>query len=765
MLSARDTTGRDLGWIEPAHYRIVRTPGDFSALEDHLAQGDPNPAVDTETSGLSPLFNILAGISFSPGPTFAYYLPLNHRYFDNFPFRDFLSRLRSLLSRFAWTTFNGGFDWKFLKAGLDVDIKIARDVQADAWLIDSDRGPQKNRRKLRLDYRSKELLGIDQLHLEDLLPKGVYDFTLVQDEIDALYYTGGDVDCTMRVRDIQRALHRKLGLDFVSRVEADVVVPTASMELNGVYLDMVYADSLDLRPELERLRSAIESAAGRYINPGSPDQVAALIYDDLRLLEPAKDGSRSSDDDTLDRIKDAHPAVQLIRDWREVSKIDTAFLKKLREVAAEDGRLHAEFCATGTRSGRYASSGGIGPGGSKIKFNGQNLPKPDEEAMANCRKILAAPPGTYWLSADFKQVEYILLAFISQDKGLMDGIMRGVDFHVNTCSMMFGIPPEQVDDEKRRRGKTLNFGVVYGMSDAGLALQLGIPIKEAATLRRAYFDAVPAVERLINSTMAFVQANGYVTTEFGSRRNFDFSGLDPKRVQSLLKAAFNTRIQGTAAVLNKIQLRALYDALNAHFKGRFKLLSTIHDETNIEFSNEVPVGEAAAFVMEHMAVKPGLKPGWLDIGVDIEVGPSYGELVGLPKSLHGTVRTLAEALEAAKARKKPKDKAASSPVSAFRGSQNGPLKRKVVLTPPAAVVDLGDFPADEAIQALHAVVDKSFGTYALYLKTGNHTLLCNDTKVNPAPKFVQAVNDLGFKVQLHRPADAPKFDPNKLKLL
>jgi DNA polymerase-1 len=759
MFSVRDTTSKDLSWINESQYHLVRDAGGLKLLLETVGHA-ALPGLDCETEGLSHIAHQLVGLSFSPAPGHAFYVPLRHRSFDNLP-PALLPPILDLLRRKQWVLFNGAFDRRFIYARLGVDVEVAQDVQADMWLLDSDRGPKERRTKLKLKYLAKELLNIEMLELEDLLPQGVTDFSLVNDEIDALLYAGGDTDCLLRLKTALDPRLDQWKLRDLSRLEARVTAPVAEMEGNGIDIDAKYAASIDLAEDLALIQDKINSLAEATVNPNSPDQVAALLYDKLKILQPGKEGSRSTDEKVLSRHKDRHPVIPLILDFREIDKLKSSFIDKLREVAAEDGRLHGNFISTGTRSSRFAASGGFGRGGINININSQTFPK---TTRVNCRKILRASTGFYWVSADFGQIEYRGVAYISQDKGLLDAYAHGIDMHTKTYVLLKGGDVHNISDKQRSYGKTMNFALVFGMTDMGLALALGVSYKEGIAAKENYFKAIPGVGKLVRDTKAFIAKNGYVRTELGFVRHYSFTDakgqpLDPKHTEALLMSGFNTRIQGTAAGLNKLALVKTHRALKKEFGTRARLLSTIHDETNIEFAQDIPVGTACAFLNDVMPIHAGFKPGWLDFPIETEAGPSFGELTKVPPELYGTLKTLADLQTYAASRPKKEE---PTPAARAQAGDFRATRRAVPLRAPAILLDLPAGADAHTLDRLREVLDTHAGAYSVFLRCGDAAFLCRDLAVNPSPAFHALITALGLRLEICRPTEPRLFDPATL---
>ena len=261
-----------------------------------------------------------------------------------------------------------------------------------------------------------------------------------------------------------------------------------------------------------------------------------------------------------------------------------------------------------------------------------------EEVPVKIRDALVPSPGYVWVSCDYSQLEYRTIANLALDENLIDSFMKGVDFHTATASMMLGIPVDQVDKKARKIGKTMNFGVVYGMSANGLAQRLGCDIEEAKKKQNQYFSNIPKIRKLIDQTKAETKARGYSRTFFGRMRPFkkplEKAAGNWYREDSVLKQSFNTRVQGSGADFAKIALGRAYRMLKP-YGDRVRLLTQVHDEINYEVQcvredgtiDSDFLAEVLKTIDYAMSFR-GVYPGWADIPADIEIGWNYGSLKG-----------------------------------------------------------------------------------------------------------------------------------------
>ncbi|RIH83419.1 DNA polymerase I, thermostable [Meiothermus luteus] len=385
----------------------------------------------------------------------------------------------------------------------------------------------------------------------------------------------------------------------------------ARMEARGVALDTAYLQELgeELGKEMGYLEATIHRLAGRPFNLNSRDQLEVVLYDELKLAAPGRKtqtGKRSTAASALEELLGQHEIVGHILAYRELSKLKSTYLEPLpRLIHPKTGRLHTRFIQTGTATGRLSSQ----------DPNLQNIPVRTEMGR-KIRKAFIAAPGMRLIAADYSQIELRVLAHMSGDENLIQVFQEGKDIHTQTAAWMFGVRPEAVSPEQRRAAKTINFGVLYGMSAHRLANELSISHAEAEAFIARYFASYPKVRAWIERTLAEARERGYVETLFGRRRYV--ADLD-SRVRSVREAAermaFNMPIQGTATGdlmrLAMVRLQPRLEALGAY------LVLQVHDELLVEAPAE-RAREVAEVVREVM------QSAWT-FKVPLEVGVGIGD--------------------------------------------------------------------------------------------------------------------------------------------
>lgn len=387
----------------------------------------------------------------------------------------------------------------------------------------------------------------------------------------------------------------------------------ARMEIWGVKVDQNHLKeiSADLEKRLENIEKEIYKLTDTTFNLNSPKQLASVLYEKLGLKSVKKGKKKlSTAADVLEELYDAHPAVPLILEHRNIAKIKNTYVDVLPSFVQDDGRIHTTFNQTLTATGRLSSS----------NPNLQNIPIKYEWGE-KLRKAFIADDGYFLVAADYSQIEIRILAELSEDENLIEDFRKKRDVHTMTASKIFNIMPELVTKEMRRQAKTINFGILYGMGRYSLSRALNVSVKDAEEFIKRYFKNYPKVAQYREMLIEKARKDKFVTTYFGRKRFiYEIDSLDHNVRQNAERIAMNTPLQGTAADIVK---KAMLDVFNA-LKSRhivFKILLQIHDELLIEVE-DVRVSEAMAVIKEKMEgvvnfrvpleVKVGVGKNWFD---------------------------------------------------------------------------------------------------------------------------------------------------------
>jgi DNA polymerase-1 len=383
------------------------------------------------------------------------------------------------------------------------------------------------------------------------------------------------------VEPLRQQLEARGGDRLFAEVELPLVRVLARMEQAGIAVDRSYLEELgeSLRDRLATLEKQIFTAAGEPFNINSTLQLREVLYERLGLpvLKKTAKGQPSTDAGVLQKLADQHPVVEHLLRFRELEKLRSTYVDGLLPLIADDGRIHCIFNQTGAATGRISSE----------QPNMQNIPVRSEEGRT-IRRAFVAAPGHRFVVADYSQIELRILAHLCGDEALVSAFRQGHDIHTETARRVFGVSAAGVTQEMRRRAKTINFGLLYGMEAYGLAQRLEIPQEEAREQMAAYFAQFPGVEDYMGSIVVEARNRGYTETIMGRRRYLPelVSGNFRER-QAAERMALNAPIQGSAADIIKRAMIALDTGLD-EFEAA--MLLQVHDELVIE----APADQAAA---------------------------------------------------------------------------------------------------------------------------------------------------------------------------
>jgi DNA polymerase-1 len=357
--------------------------------------------------------------------------------------------------------------------------------------------------------------------------------------------------------------------------------------------------------------------AGRKFAPGSPAQLAALLYDELGLKSTRRTKTgRSTDAQVLEGLREEHPIVALVLEWRQLTKLKSTYIDTLPElVDPEDGRIHTSFNQAVAATGRLSSS----------DPNLQNIPVRTELGRRIRAAFVPAEPGWMLVSADYSQIELRVLAHLSRDPQLLEAFARGDDVHADTAAQVFGVDREAVSPEQRRMAKVVNFGVLYGLSGYGLSRDLGIPADDADQFIKRYFANFASVQGYLDSVRQEARQLGYVSTLMGRRRYLAEINSSNRQIREANeRMAINMPIQGSAADLMKLGMIRTAQGL-AGVGAQAHMLLQVHDELVFECpAEEVElVGRAAREGMQ------GAADLLVPLVVDLKAGPNWRDLAPL----------------------------------------------------------------------------------------------------------------------------------------
>lgn len=405
----------------------------------------------------------------------------------------------------------------------------------------------------------------------------------------------------------------------MDRFETPLIPILAEMEDAGILIDRPYFKTLtgDFRAEKTRLETDMTRLAGEPFNPGSPQQLARVLFDVLKIpskgLKRGKTGISTAASE-LEKLEGAHPIVEKIGEYREVAKLLSTYVEALPEQASSGGRVHTTYNQALTSTGRLSSS----------NPNLQNIPIRTELGR-KIRRGFVAPRGFRLLSCDYSQIELRIVAALAKDPKMLEAFNQRQDIHVATAAAIWRVTPDHVTKDERRAAKAINFGIIYGQGPQGLSKSAGIPFDDAKRFIEEYFRVYAGVREYLDGTKAFARANGFVETLFGRRRAIpDINSPLPQFRAAAERMAVNMPVQGTAADLIKLAMIRVASAM-PRISTRTRMLLQVHDELVFEVPEaEVrTVARAVADLMEN-AEKIGVP-----VVVDAKSGRNWDEMTGV----------------------------------------------------------------------------------------------------------------------------------------
>ncbi len=596
-------------------------PGIFPAVlkEETLAQWIEEVkragvfAFDTETDSLDPLRARPVGFSLATAAGRACYIPVKAAGVSVLDLGVVLEQLGRLLLDPDLTLVgqNIKYDYKVMASlGMTPRCRFF-DTMVAAWLLDSERS------SYGLDNLALQLLNYKTIHYTDVVGKEA-ERTLADVELsEAADYSGEDAEVTFRLyRLLQPQLERDGLLGLFNDLEMPLVGILADMEIAGIRLDTaeLAAYSRELEGELERLEGEIFSLCGRRFNVRSTKELQQVLFDELRLtsIKKTKTGQSTDNYVLMELARSGEKVPELVLAHRLLSKLKSTYVDALpRLVNPRSGRLHTHYIQTGAATGRLASK----------NPNLQNIPV-REESGRRIRRAFVPDSDHLFLSADYSQIELAVLAHLSEDPMLQEAFRRQKDIHRQTAAILFGIGEQEVTAEQRRVGKTINFGVIYGMSAFRLARDLRISRQEADAFIRRYFERYAGVESFIKQTIEQAERSGYVRTIMGRRRPLGrINSRNRTEKMAAERVAVNSPVQGSAADIVKQAMIDVSRALRSRKMGS-RLLLQVHDELIFEVP-EIEVQEARRLIKDTMERAVQLS---VPLRVSVEVAATWGDI-------------------------------------------------------------------------------------------------------------------------------------------
>lgn len=602
------------------HYDLVTDEAKLMEWVERAARA-PLLAVDLETSSTDTIDCEIAGYALSDEEGQGCYIPVGHR--GDEPQLDHelvKSALRPVLenSLIPKLLHNAKFDMKVLRRhginmrGLHDDSMVA------AFVL--------NKSHIGLKSLALSELGIQMTPIEDLIGKGRKQVTMLDvSAAEAGKYAAADADITLRLANLLLPeLKKNDVLDKLYReLELPLIPILVDMELAGVTLDTGILDDLDqqLNGEIATVTTQIYEDAQHEFNIGSPKQLSGVLFDQLELPKTRKTTQGySTDAQQMERLVDAHPIVNRVLQWRELTKLRSTYVESLpNEVHESTGRVHTDYNQTVAATGRLSSE----------SPNLQNIPVRTEQGRQIRAAFVAKPwddlregADVTFVSADYSQIELRVLAHLSEDEGLIDAFRNGEDIHAATASGAYGVSIDDVQPEMRRVAKMMNFGVIYGLSAHGLSQRSGMERRDAQAFIDAYFGRFERVAQWIEETKESTKEQGYAETLMGRRRYLpEINSRNFQRRNAAERMAVNMPVQGTAADVMK---RAMIDIDSALGKQelRSRMLLQVHDELIFEVPEE-EVDQLATLLNEIMPASLNLV---VPLQIEVKSAPNWRDL-------------------------------------------------------------------------------------------------------------------------------------------
>ncbi len=600
---------------EKVNYQVILEEKKFGNLFT-LLEDSRTFSFDLETTHTNPLLAKIVGLSFSFEPQKAYYLPLGHRYLncpEQLSKNEILIKLKSIFENPEIKKYGQNIKYDLLVLRQhDIILKgIAFDTMIASYLLN----PSKQNHNLGdivLEY-----LGEKMTPIESLIGKGAKQTTIDKIDIEQVKnYSCADADKVLQLVEILKPLLKEKKLDdLFYNIEMPLLNVLADMENNGICIDVKYFENLsnEFAQEIEKLEKKIYQLAGQEFNLNSPKQLAFILFEKLSLpvVRRTKTGI-STDEEVLKNLSSLHELPRLLLEYRELQKLKSTYIDSLIDlVNPGTGRVHTSFNQTITATGRLSSS----------EPNLQNIPIRTELGR-KIRRGFIPEEGRLFLSADYSQIDLRVLAHVSADPVLTDAFRKGEDIHNATACEIFGISAEKITPDLRRIAKTINFGIIYGMSSYGLSQQLNITQEEAEKYINNYFLKYSGVKLWIEKILKEAREKGYVSTLLNRIRYLPEINSKNGQMRSFAeRTAINTPVQGSAADIIKVAMIRISEELRAK-SLKSRMLVQVHDELLFE-SPEEEIEEMKKIAKDGMenAIKLSIP-----LIADIKVGANWRDL-------------------------------------------------------------------------------------------------------------------------------------------
>ena len=621
-LKEKDTPslkGKEISSIDRTKYKLLNKLGDIDNwLKDAEEKGEL--CIDTETTSLDPHLAELVGISLSTDIGKACYIPLKHNGKDVLNTNKVIQKIKPILEDKSIKKIgqNIKFDYIiFYHRG--IIINSMEDTMLMSYVLDAG----KNRHNM--DTLSELHLGHKTISYKDLVGSGKKQLTFDQVEIKkATEYAAEDADVTFRLyKLLKKNLIREKLENIYELFEKPLIKILANMEIQGVKVDDKFLNILSKKFEkkISSIEDKIYKISKKKFNIASTKQLGEIMYEDLKIasLKKTKKGSFATSASVLEDLAfKGNEFPKLILEWRQISKLKNTYSDSLQEhINPKTRRVHTSFLLAATTTGRLASS----------DPNLQNIPIKTEDGK-DIRKSFVSEKGNILISADYNQIEMRILADLADVKELKKAFNNQQDIHSLTASQVFNVKISEINSDMRRKAKAINFGIIYGISQYGLAKQIMVSNNEAAEFLNSYFKKFPEIKDYMNDTIKFCRKSGYVNNIFGRRSHI--TGINDKNfnIRNFQeRAAINAPIQGSAAEIMRLAMIRISKRIEEAKEKKCKMLLQIHDELIFEVPKESEKNFTNLIRQEMTSVKDSdLHSFSTPLTVDVNSGENWGLL-------------------------------------------------------------------------------------------------------------------------------------------
>jgi DNA polymerase-1 len=601
---------RDLKSTDHQYY-LIEKETDIQELI-HKIQVQKWVAFDTETTGIDPVTAELVGLSFALEKNKAYYIPVPADFQTT---RTIVNKFKKIFDDENILIIGQNIKYDIIvihQYGIKVKTKLF-DTMIAHYLLNPEL-------RHNMDYLAETCLDYKTIHIDELIgAKGRNQRSMRNVPLEKIKeYACEDADITLQLKEIlEKELEKQSMHDLFYNIEMPLIKVLAEMEISGIKVDAEAMKQLseEMSKKLITIEQEIYRIAGIEFNINSPKQVGEILFDRMKIIEKpkkTKKGHYLTGEEVLESLKSKHPVVEKLFEYRGLKKLLGTYIDALPSlINPKTGKIHTSFNQTVTVTGRLSSS----------NPNLQNIPIRDAQGKEIRRAFVADNKDCLFFSADYSQIELRIMAHLSEDRNMLDAFNNSCDIHAATAAKIYKVPIEQVDKEMRRKAKTANFGIIYGISVFGLSERLNIPRSEAKELIEGYFATYPRVKEYMDESIRKAQKDGYVETLFHRKRYL----VDINSRNSVVRGyaernAINAPIQGSAADIIKVAMIRIFQRFEEE-KLSSKMILQVHDELNfnvrkdeLEMVKKIVIDE-----MEHAVTLKipiiadcGVGENWLD---------------------------------------------------------------------------------------------------------------------------------------------------------